>query len=204
VDLLAAATEIVFVGLGASGIIAQDALQQAVLFGAPCAAPVDMHQQFMTVLMSGPGTVVVAISNTGRTTSTLDIAAEAKSRGASVIAVAGGPSPLIDLADVGVVLRTFEDTDIYTPTVSRLAGLVLIDVLSTAVAVRRGADHLERLGEMKESLSRFRGSVEQARRARHAPAVTAAPAPVAPFAPKAVVSRPAAGTPAVPPEAASA
>lgn len=165
VEMLLGATDVVFVGLGASGIIAQDALQQAVLFGVPCAAPVDLHQQFMTVSMSGPGTVVVAVSNTGRSTSTLDIAAEGKARGAGVIGVAGGPSPLIDLADVGVVLRTFEDTDIYTPTVSRLAGLVLIDVLSTAVAVRRGEGHIERLGEMKESLARFRGSVEPAPRA---------------------------------------
>lgn len=67
----------------------------------------------------------------------------------------------IQLADLGLILRTFEDTDVYAPTVSRLAGLVLIDVLVTAVAVRLGAGHLTRLGEMKESLSAFRGSAER-------------------------------------------
>ncbi|MCU1650492.1 MAG: RpiR family transcriptional regulator [Pseudonocardia sp.] len=41
---------------------------------------------------------------------------------------------------------------------SRLAGLVLVDILATAVAVRRGPEHLERLREMKEALSAFRGS----------------------------------------------
>ena len=164
VQALLDARNVLFVGLGASGIIAQDALQQAVLFGVPCAAPIDLHQQFMTASMCGPGSVVVAISNTGRSTSILDIAAQGKRRGATLIGIAGGPSPLIDLADVGLVLRTFEDTDIYTPTVSRLAGLVLIDVLATAVAVHRGRDHLERLGEMKEALSSFRGSAKQDRR----------------------------------------
>jgi len=158
VELLLTADNVLFVGLGASGIIAQDALQQAVLFGVPCAAPVDLHQQFMAASMMKSGSVLVAISNTGRSTSILDIAAQAKERGSTVIGISGGPSPLIDLADVGLVLRTFEDTDIYTPTVSRLAGLVLIDVLATAVAVRRGPEHLERLGEMKEALSLFRGS----------------------------------------------
>jgi RpiR family carbohydrate utilization transcriptional regulator len=161
VQVLLDARNVLFVGLGASGIIAQDALQQAVLFGVPCSAPIDLHQQFMTASMCGPGSVVVAISNTGRSTSILDIAAQGKRRGATLIGIAGGPSPLIDLADVGLILRTFEDTDIYTPTVSRLAGLVLIDVLATAVAVQRGRDHLERLGEMKEALSSFRGSSGQ-------------------------------------------
>jgi RpiR family carbohydrate utilization transcriptional regulator len=158
VDLLLRARDVLFVGLGASGIIAQDALQQAVLFGVPCAAPVDLHQQFMSASMCRPGSVLVAISNTGRTTSILEIAEQGRRCGAKVLGVTGGPGPLLDMADVGVVLRTFEDTDIYTPTISRLAGLVLIDVLATAVAVRRGPEHLERLGQMKEALSSFRGS----------------------------------------------
>jgi RpiR family carbohydrate utilization transcriptional regulator len=158
VDLLLEADAVLFVGLGASGIIAQDALQQAVLLGVPCSAPVDLHQQFMAASMCRPGTVVVAISNTGRTRSILDIAAQGRRQGAKVIGVVGRPSPLHDLADVAVVLRTFEDTDTYTPTVSRLAGLVLIDVLATSVAVRRGGEHLERLGRMKEALTAFRGS----------------------------------------------
>lgn len=160
VDVLLAARSVLFVGLGASGIIAQDALQQAVLFGVPCAAPIDLHQQFMAASMLDEKCVIVAISNTGRSRSTLDIAAQGQRNGATLIAIVGGPSPLLDLADVGLVLRTFEDTDIYTPTVSRLAGLVLIDVLATAIAVRRGPEHLKRLQVMKESLSAFRGSAE--------------------------------------------
>jgi RpiR family carbohydrate utilization transcriptional regulator len=163
VETLVRATSVHFVGLGASGIIAQDALQHAVLFGVPCTAPVDLHQQYMAAAMCGPGEVVVAISNTGRTTSVLEVTERAKRAGAAVIAVTGGPGPLADLADLAIVLRTFEDTDIYTPTVSRLAGLVLVDVLATAVAVRRGPAHLERLREMKEALSVFRGSADGSR-----------------------------------------
>lgn len=158
VDLVLGADELLFVGHGASGIIAQDALQHSVLFGVGCAAPTDLHQQFMAASTAGPGTVLVAISNTGRTTSVLEVAERARRSGASVIAVVGGPSPLRDLADVALVLRTFEDTDTYTPTVSRLAGLVLVDVLATAVAAARGPEHLDRIRRMKEELSTFRGS----------------------------------------------
>ena len=160
VDAVLDAQQVLFVGLGASGMIAQDALQQAVLFGVPCAAPIDLHQQFMAASMLGSDSVLIAISNTGRTHSILDIAAVGKKRGATLIGIVGGPSPLASMADIAVTLRTFEDTNIYTPTVSRLAGLVLIDVLATAVAVRRGPEHLENLSRMKDSLSVFRGSVE--------------------------------------------
>src|SRR5665647_3707260 len=57
VDVLLEASRVVLVGLGASGIIAQDALQQAVLLGVPCAAPIDLHQQFMAASMMEPGSV---------------------------------------------------------------------------------------------------------------------------------------------------
>jgi RpiR family transcriptional regulator, carbohydrate utilization regulator len=160
VETLVQAGSVLFVGLGASGIIAQNALQHAVLFGVPCAAPTDLHQQYMAASMCGPRTVIVAISNTGRTTSVLEVTERARANGAKVVAVTGGPGPLAELADVALVLHTFEDTDIYTPTVSRPAGLVLVDILATAVAVRRGPEHLERLRGMKEALSVFRGSAD--------------------------------------------
>lgn len=158
VDALTHARDVLFVGLGASGIVAQDAQQQGVLLGVPCAAPSDLHQQYMAASLCGPGTVVVAISTTGRTISVLEVVERARRNGALVVAVTGGPGPLLETCDVGLVLRTFEDTDTYTPTVSRLAGLVLVDLLATAVAVRRGAAHLGRIREMKEALSAFRGS----------------------------------------------
>lgn len=162
VNVLLSASTVLFIGLGASGIIAQDALQQAVLFGVPCAAPPDLHQQFMQACMLPSSGVLVAISNTGRSRSIVEIAAQARSRGATIIGIVGGPSPLADMADVAVMLRTFEDTDVYTPTVSRLAGLVLIDVLATAVAVQRGPEHLERIKDMKEALAEWRGSLADA------------------------------------------
>lgn len=153
---LLAATSVVFVGFGASAIIAKDAEQKSALFGVPCSAPEDPHQQFIAATMSPPGTVIVAISNTGRTTSVIRVAAEAQARGLTVVGISGEQSPLLDHCDVGVIARTFEDTDVFTPTVSRLAGLVVIDILATAVAMRRGGEHIERIRAMKQALSRFR------------------------------------------------
>jgi len=157
VEQLVAAQQILFIGFGASGIIATDAAQKFSLFGVPCMAPTDAHQQFMAAAMSAPGTVLVAISHTGRTQSVVEVAARARANGATVVAITGASSgPLVDESDVTLVVKTFEDTDIYTPTVSRLAGLVIIDILATSVASQRGSEHLARIRAMKDGLASFR------------------------------------------------
>lgn len=156
VELLLAAREILFIGFGASGIAAQDAQQKFPLFGVPCSAPADAHQQFIAASVAGPGTVMVAISNTGRTRSVIDCVEAARAGGARTIGISGGATPLLDHCDVSLIVETLENTDFYTPTISRLATLVVIDVLATAVVLRQPADHIERLRVMKESLTAMR------------------------------------------------
>ncbi|GAA5066292.1 RpiR family carbohydrate utilization transcriptional regulator [Thermocatellispora tengchongensis] len=159
IQALLAAESVLFVGFGASGIIAQDAQQKFPLFGVPCDAPADFHQQFIAASVSGPRTVTFAISNTGHTAETLTVAREAKSAGSTVIALVGSDSPLADLADIALKAVTFEDTDIYTPSTSRLAGLVVIDILATGVAMRRGPEHQEKIRRMKSRLATMRHEV---------------------------------------------
>ena len=157
VDILLDASEIIFVGAGASGIVAQDAQQKFPLFGVPCQAPTDYHQQFIAATMCTPTTVVVAISNTGRTETTFRAAEEAKRSGATVISITGDEGPLSEIADLDIHASTFEDTDYYTPTVSRLAALVVVDILATEIAMRRGPEGLARIRVMKEKLAQMRG-----------------------------------------------
>lgn len=157
VDTILGARQLLFIGFGASGIIATDAAQKFSLFGVPCMAPTDAHQQFIAASMSEPGTVLVAISNTGRTHSIIQVAEQARRNGAKIIAITGvGSGPLVNLSDVTVVVKTFEDTDTYTPTVSRLSGLVVIDILATSVAAQRGSEHRARVRAMKDGLASFR------------------------------------------------
>ncbi len=155
-EKLLAAKSVIFIGFGASGIIAVDAAQKFALFGVPCSAPIDVHQQFIAAAMAGPETVLVAISNTGRTQSVIEVARQARQNGATIISITGGDGPLHGESDVHIVAKTFEDTDTYTPTVSRLAGLVVVDILATSVASRRGSDHLAHIRAMKDGLASFR------------------------------------------------
>ena len=59
-------------------------------------------------------------------------------------------------ADVALIVRTSENTDIYTPTTSRLAALVVVDLLATGVALRRPPEQLESVREMKRRLAAMR------------------------------------------------
>jgi DNA-binding MurR/RpiR family transcriptional regulator len=146
---------LVFIGLSASAIIAQDAAQKAPLFGIPCSAPADTHQQFMEAAMAKESATFVVISHTGRTRSTMRVAEAARARGATVIGISGDNTPLMELCDIRIIAKTFENTDVHTPTVSRLAGLVVIDILSTAVSLRRGENHHKDVAKMKERLAHF-------------------------------------------------
>ena len=156
VDLLLAANRIEFYGFGASGIVARDAQQKSPLFGAPCIAHEDSHQQLISASMLKPGDVVVAISNTGATRSLIEVVRTARDRGAKIIAITGSDSPIVRFADVALIAETLENTNVYTPTISRLAALIVIDILSISVALQRGAEHLADVQDMKKHLAEKR------------------------------------------------
>lgn len=156
IELMANANSLVFIGHGASHIIAQDAAQKFPLFGLPCTAPADSHQQHMMASMAQEGDTFTFISNTGRTASILDLVRIVTSHGASTVGIAGGQSPLIDLVDAPIIVETHENTDLFTPTISRIAALVLVDVLSTGVALSRSDDHVRRVQNMKATLAETR------------------------------------------------
>lgn len=156
IDILAAAKSIVFFGFGASGIVARDAQQKFPLFGVPCGAELDSHQQVMVASMMNPGEVAFVISNTGTTRSIIEIARIARDNGATVICLTGSESPLTHYCDVALIVETLENTNMYTPTISRIAALVIIDILSTSVAMRRPPNDQARIHQMKRQLSDMR------------------------------------------------
>lgn len=157
VDLIEAAERLHFYGYGASAVIAQDAAQKAPLFGRPCASLDDPHQQFIIAAMANEGDVFVLISHTGTSASLLHVAEEVRSHGGRVILITGDPaSPLSEWSDVVIETQTLENTNLYTPTISRLAGLVVVDILTTVLANRASEETLDRLRDMKTKLADFR------------------------------------------------
>jgi RpiR family carbohydrate utilization transcriptional regulator len=158
ISALGEARSIEFFGLGASGIVALDAQQKFPLFGVPCGAQADTHQQLMTAAMMQAGDVAVVFSYTGQTSAMIEVGKVARDSGATVIGVSGSRSPLLDHCDIAILVETLDNTDIYTPTTSRIAALVVVDILSAAVGLRHNGEHGARFERMKQLLREQRKS----------------------------------------------
>jgi RpiR family transcriptional regulator, carbohydrate utilization regulator len=164
VDVLARARTIEFYGFVASGAVAVDAQNKFFHFAAPCVAYTDLHMQLMSAAALSPHDVVVAISHTGRTRELLESVRLARESGATVIGVTPAGSPLASVCSMVIDVEVRENTDVYMPTLSRIAHLLVMDVLAVGVALRGGAQAAQRLRRMKSALQARRlpaGSVER-------------------------------------------
>ena len=145
-----------FYGVGNSGIVAQDAQHKFFRLGVNTIACSDGHVQVMSATMLGPGDCAVVISNSGRSRDLLDAADIARRKGATVIVISASGSPLAQLAQSHNQLLLAadhpEDFDRYSPMVSRLLHLVIIDILTTGVALRLGPALRPMLQEIKRNL----------------------------------------------------
>ncbi|MFW7377191.1 MAG: transcriptional regulator HexR [Oligoflexus sp.] len=156
VDALAQARRIEFYGLGASASVASDAQHKFFRLNVPVIAYTDIMMMRMSASSASRGDVVVVISYTGRTIATVEAAQLAREAGATVIGLTMPGSPLAEYCSIVLGVETIEDTDVYTPTVSRIVHLTLIDVLATGVTLRRGPDFLDHLKRVKNSLKQTR------------------------------------------------
>ncbi|MGS2722587.1 transcriptional regulator HexR [Porticoccus sp. GXU_MW_L64] len=152
VDALAQAKCIVFFGLGASGSVALDAQHKFFRFNTPVIAHTDILNQRMCCAAMGQQDVAVFISYTGRTKAIIENAQIAREVGATVIGITGAHSLLAKQCSIVLPVDIPEDTDLYTPMTSRINHLVLVDVLATAVAVKRGPQFSNHLKRLKDSL----------------------------------------------------
>ena len=152
-----AGRRIEFYGVGNSGIVAQDAQLKFFRLGVHAAAVSDGHVQVMSATMLQAGDCAVIISNSGRTRDLLDVAEIARKKGATTILITASGSPLAHTAvgshQVLLAVDHPEDFERYSPMVSRLLHLVVIDILTTAVALRLPGSLRLMLQEIKKNLS---------------------------------------------------
>lgn len=142
-----------FYGVGNSGIVAQDAQHKFFRLGVISIAYSDGHMQVMSASTLGPGDCVVIISNSGRTRDLMDATDIARKNGATTIVITSSGSPLASEGHIHLSADHPEGYERYSPMVSRLLHLLIIDVLATTVALRIGGQILQPiLKEMKNNL----------------------------------------------------
>ncbi|MFC5609541.1 MurR/RpiR family transcriptional regulator [Variovorax soli] len=142
-----------FFGAGNSGIVAQDAQHKFFRLGITAIAHSDGHMQVMSASMLRKGDCAVLISNSGRTRDLMNACEIARKAGATTITITASGSPLAAAGHIHLAADHPEGYDQYSPMVSRLLHLMVIDVLCTCVALRIGNEVLQpMLDEMKKNL----------------------------------------------------
>ena len=142
-----------FIGAGNSGIVALDAQHKFFRLGVNTVAYSDGHMQVMSASLMGPGDCLVVISNSGRTRDLMDACDIARKNGATTIVITTSGSPLAQTGHIHLAADHPEGYDRYSPMVSRLMHLMIVDILATCVALRIGGNRLQPLlKEMKNNL----------------------------------------------------
>ncbi len=148
-----------FFGVGNSGIVAQDAQHKFFRLGFHTISHSDGHLQIMSASLLGPGDCLVVFSNSGRTRDLLDSCEIAKKNGATTVVVTASGSPLSQAGKIHLAADHPESYERFSPMVSRLLHLMIVDVLATTVALRIGSAELQPLlRNMKQNLLRNRYS----------------------------------------------
>lgn len=155
IDTISDARRVEFYGFGASGSVAADAQHKFFRLQLSSAAYTDPHIQRMSAISLGSEDVVVAISQSGETQALLESVELAREAGANVIGLAPQNTSLSRLCNLAIYVNMEEDLKSFTPVSSRIAHLVVIDVLATGVARHRKPllkEHLERLEKSQKAL----------------------------------------------------
>jgi RpiR family carbohydrate utilization transcriptional regulator len=150
INKLSHAGRVEFYGFGASGSVAADAQHKFFRLQVSTAAYTDPHIQLMSAISLSEKDVVVAISQSGRTKALIQSVNLALEAGATVIGLTPQNTPLSELCSIAIHVNVEDDQHEFTPVSSRIAHLLVIDVLAMGVARYRKSmlkDHLKRMNK---------------------------------------------------------
>ncbi|WP_188898078.1 MurR/RpiR family transcriptional regulator [Microlunatus endophyticus] len=131
------ASQVIITGAGTSAAVAADAVFRLRALGVKTLNISDHESAMIAMRLLGSDDVVIAVSSTGRTSSTLSVADAGSSAGATLIAITNQyDTPLATLADIALVVGGAPLPTQMAAAGSRLAQLVVIDALAAALALR--------------------------------------------------------------------
>jgi DNA-binding MurR/RpiR family transcriptional regulator len=137
VDAINGAGRIDIYGAGASGFVASDFQQKLHRIGRTAFYWPDVHTALTSAALLGKGDVAIGISHTGTTSDVVEVLEQARSRGATTVALTNFPrSPITEAADFVLTTAARETTYRSGATASRLAQLTVVDCLFVGVAAR--------------------------------------------------------------------
>ncbi|MGO4737953.1 MurR/RpiR family transcriptional regulator [Bosea sp. 2KB_26] len=143
-------------GTGAtSHFLAQDLQARLFRLGLNANAFSDAHFQLVAAATLTSEDVLVAISFVGRMPALLRAVEVGKARGATIIALAQGGTPLAQLADVALPLDVPHDTAMLVGTDAYVVQLIAIEVLMILVGLREGPQLIGRMNDVQHVLRHY-------------------------------------------------
>lgn len=141
---------ITFACMGSSSIAAEEGVMRFIRAGKRCALYRDQSLQAMLATIVGAGDLVIALSDSGRSATIVEVIRQARAHGAKTLAITSDPdSPAAKSAEaVLFTSATPSGGALYGESVAAKWGqLLVIDVLYAAFAARRFDDTLAHLQE---------------------------------------------------------
>ena len=158
VGVLSRAENILILGVGASGTIAEDFYIRLMRIGIRAVSLTDSHLMQIQASQCGPDTAVIAISHTGKTREIVSAVRTARECGAPTIGITGYPdTSLKEVSDICLELYSPEQLFV-SP---RVAQFSLIDTLYVSLAIRRKDSVVQNIERMNEVLLPFRTAFAQ-------------------------------------------
>ena len=144
-DMIINAKKVFFIGIGYSGMTAEDSNYKFSRIGFNCMSLDSSHNMIMMASLMDEDDVIVAISHSGETDEIIKTVNIAKSNGASVISVTEDKSSrLRDISDVNLGYFSGESILETGSISSKLAQFFIIDLVYTQVVKEKSAEVVER------------------------------------------------------------
>lgn len=157
--LLLGARRIVLFGIGGSATAAQEAHLRLHLLGLPVWAPISFHDAMVAASLLQKNDVLVAISRSGRTTEVINVAGQARERGAQVITLTSfGVAALARFSTLVLLLPAEELDTGHGAAAVKYGQLLVIDAVAAAVARQLDGKAKEALARSAQALAPFRGA----------------------------------------------
>jgi len=137
IALLREARRVEFYAIGDSVVVALDAQHKLFRFRIPSVAHTDAAMHSMAAELLGPGDLAVFVSGSGQPPELARAAAQALERGAAVIAITAGRSPLARQSTVCIAVDHAEASSGFMSMISRILHLLVMDMMSVGLAVQR-------------------------------------------------------------------
>ncbi|WP_371366413.1 putative HTH-type transcriptional regulator YbbH [Sporomusa rhizae] len=154
---LRAASVIHVIGLGASGVVAQDVMHKLMRLGLRINAYTDSHLMTIAASIAKPDEVFLAISHSGETTDIVRTLKLAKERGCYTCAITSYLESSITRLVPAYLLTSTRDTKMRSDAmISRIVQLVVVDILYVMLALQIGEPASERVTQSRQALKQCR------------------------------------------------